>query len=155
MALSNSGGWHSKPNMEERPEFKGIFDKVFSVVEAVSNHIGVDLEKFELVSGGMWANVSGQHASNRVHIHPSCNWSFVYYVKTPKNCGDLIFVDPRIQAHIMYMPLKNQHERDVRYTPIEGRLIIFPSWLQHEVKINQSKHERVSVSGNFYYKKSS
>ena len=152
VTLSNSGGWHSKTNMEERPEFKGIFDKVFSAVETVSNHIGVDLEKFELVSGGMWANVSGQYASNRVHNHPGCIWSFVYYVQTHKNCGDLIFLDPRIQAHIMYMPLKRQYERDIRYTPIEGRLIIFPSWLQHEVKINQSKHKRVSVSGNFYYK---
>ena len=81
VTLSNSGGWHSETNMEERPEFKEIFDKVFSAVETVSNHIGVDLEKFELVSGGMWANVSGQYASTRVHIHPSCNWSFIYYVK--------------------------------------------------------------------------
>lgn len=152
ITVSNSGGWHSPTNMEERSEFKEVFNKVADSVVAISDNVGIDLEKFEIVSGGMWANVSGQHSSNRVHNHPGCIWSFVYYVQTPNNCGDIIFLDPRIQAHIMYIPLKRQYERDISYTPTPGRLIVFPSWLQHEVRINKSKQKRVSISGNFYYR---
>ena len=62
--------------------------------------------------------------------------------------------DPRPGVQ-MVMPnrkegqLPSQLWREVHYEPIAGRIIMFPAWLWHEVRINESNDTRISVSFNF------
>ena len=75
-------------------------------------------------------------------------------IKAPKNCGDIVFNDPRTLSH-MLMPNRIKQTpppdlwREVRVQPIEGRIIMFPAWLWHCVETNESNDIRISVSFNF------
>ena len=81
----------------------------------------------------------------------------MYYIKAPKNSGQIVFNEPRATAH-MVMPRRKQGIppshlwREVRVDPLEGRIIIFPAWLWHCVEPNESTDIRISVSFNFIQK---
>ena len=110
------------------------------------------------VLGNMWANINYPECFNRPHIHPNSLFSGVYFIKTPQKSGNLMVYDPRPGVQ-MSMPNRKQGEikkfyppelwREVHYEPVAGRCIMFPSWLWHEVKSNQSNDTRISVSFNF------
>ena len=45
--------------------------------------------------------------------------------------------------------LPSQLWREVHYEPIAGRIVMFPAWVWHEVRPNESNDTRISVSFNF------
>ena len=45
--------------------------------------------------------------------------------------------------------LPSEYWREVHYEPRAGTAIMFPAWLWHEVKPNESNDIRISVSFNF------
>ncbi|NIW86171.1 MAG: hypothetical protein GWN09_06160 [Gammaproteobacteria bacterium] len=105
----------------------------------------------QLVMREIWANVSGAHAYNNVHNHPNSLLSGVYYVKVQDDCGDLIVADPRKQASVMqpeYTERNPMNSTMHTFPPEAGRLIIFPSWLDHGVNSNLSGADRISMSFN-------
>ncbi len=159
---SNALGWHSAVDMHHRKEYlplvKELFKMQAEIYEAERYHPDT-----EAVCDNMWANVNYKYSSNKNHVHPGAQWSGVYYIKTPKNCGHIWFTDPCGQRHMDLPIWANNKEkpvhawREVHYEPIEGRLIMFPGWLTHEVAQNMSnlkgeKGWRVSVSFNFKQK---
>jgi len=88
---------------------------------------------------GIWSHVHQPLESTNTHAHIGNGVvsSFVFYVKVPLNSGKFVidfsttFRGPRI-------PL----------SPIEGNLLLFPSWLPHMVTKNYSNQTRISISGN-------
>lgn len=156
---SNSLGWHSAVDMHHRKEYLPLLKELFTMQQEIFKHEGYHPET-EPFCDNMWANVNYKYSSNRAHVHPGALWSGVYYIKCPKDCGNIWFIDPCGQRH-MDLPIladkqnkQPQHWREVHYQPYEGRLIMFPGWLEHEVGPNMSdlKGEdgwRVSVSFNF------
>lgn len=105
----------------------------------------------QLIMREIWANASGKHAYNNVHNHPNSLLSGVYYVKAEEKCGDLLIADPRKQAWVMQPEFveRNQMNSAVHTIPPEvGKLIIFPSWLDHGVNPNLSDTDRISMSFN-------
>jgi uncharacterized protein (TIGR02466 family) len=105
--------------------------------------------------GNMWANINYPGSFNREHIHPNSLWSGVYYIKAPKNSGNLYIKDPRpgceaiMPRRIDASKLPIQLHREIYYEAKEGRLIMFPGWLSHGVNINNSGETRISISFNF------
>ena len=81
----------------------------------------------------------------------------MYYVKASENSGQLKIEDPRSVA-LMVRPRMKQGKpprrlwREDNYEPKSGRLIMFPSWLNHCVDTNESNDIRISVSFNFMQK---
>ena len=156
---SNSLGWHSGVDMHHRKEYhpltKELFKMQLEIYEAECYHPNT-----EPVCDNMWANVNYKYSHNKNHVHPGAQWSGVYYIKTPENCGHIWFTDPCGQRHIDVPIMADKkakpthYWREVHYSPIEGRIIMFPGWLTHEVAPNMSdltgeKGWRVSVSFNF------
>jgi len=152
---TNMIGWHSTTEMHKIPVFKPLVDELFKM------QIEMYREEFlsrEPIIGNMWANINPPGGYNRPHIHPNSHFSGVYYIKAPQNSGDIVFNDPRSGAH-MIMPERIKDSkppshlwREVRINPLEGRLIMFPSWLWHCVDPNESNDIRISVSFNFIQK---
>ena len=152
---TNMIGWHSTTDMHKIPVFKPLVDELFKM------QIEMYREEFlshEPIIGNMWANINPPGGYNRPHIHPNSHFSGVYYIKAPQNSGDIVFNDPRSGAH-MIMPERIKDSkppshlwREVRINPLEGRLIMFPSWLWHCVDPNESNDIRISVSFNFMQK---
>lgn len=153
VAKTNRNGWHSNVNMHSMPEYKKLVDILFEMQHEIYNQEALASEP---VLGNMWANINYQGGYNAVHIHPNCLWSGVYYVKAPKLSGNLYFEDPRTMS-LMTLPKRTQPlpinlRRTIEVEPKEGRVIMFPAWLNHGVNPNDSDEIRISVAFNFLQK---
>jgi uncharacterized protein (TIGR02466 family) len=154
MTRTNIKGWHSTTNMHERPEFKNLVSMLYACQKTIYEQ---EYYESEPVLGNMWANINPPGGMNRAHQHPNSLWSGVYWIKTPKNCGQLKIDDPRSVASMIRPRQKDIKKpdrlwRETHYEPIAGRVIMFPSWLMHAVDPNESNDIRISVSFNFLQK---
>ena len=151
---TNVKGWHSTTNMHERPEFKKLVNMLYACQKTIYEQ---EYYESEPVLGNMWANINPPGGMNRAHQHPNSLWSGVYWIKTPKNCGQLKIDDPRSVACMTRPRQKDTKKpdrlwRETHYEPVAGRCIMFPSWLMHCVDPNESNDIRISVSFNFLQK---
>ena len=151
---TNVKGWHSTTDMHERPEFKNLVNMLYACQKTVYEQEYYESEPY---LGNMWANINPPGGSNRAHQHPNSLWSGVYWIKTPKNCGQLKIDDPRSVACMTRPKQKDGKKpdrlwRESHYEPVAGRCIMFPSWLMHAVDPNESNDVRISVSFNFLQK---
>jgi uncharacterized protein (TIGR02466 family) len=94
----------------------------------------------------MWVNVLPQGGSHTSHIHTNAVISGTYYVNAPQGASPIVFEDPR-HAMMMAAPprLASIYESRV---PKAGTLMLWESWLRHEVPMNQAETERISISFN-------
>ena len=151
---TNVKGWHSTTNMANLPEYRKLVNMLFAWQKTIYDQEHYESEPY---LGNKWANVNPPGGMNRAHQHPNSLWSGVYYIKAPKNCGNLKIDDPRSSA-AMCRPRQKEGEkpsrlfREIQYEPIAGRCIMFPSWLMHCVDPNESNDIRISVSFNFLQK---
>ena len=156
---SNSLGWHSAVDMHNRKEYNPLTKELFKMQQEIYEAEGYH-KNTEPICDNMWANINYKYSHNKNHVHPGAQWSGVYYIKTPKNCGHIWFTDPCGQRHIDLPIMEEKKQkpvhywREVHYQPIEGRLIMFPAWLVHEVAPNMSNLKgergwRCSISFNF------
>lgn len=149
---SNVLGWHSQGNLFELEQMKPFRDLVDSAIAECAAAMGY--ADVRIRAANCWANVNPKYASNKIHDHANCLFSGVYYVKTPKDCGNLMFYDPR-EARTFYKPSVQSftaYTADaIAHTAEAGLLLIFPSWLKHGVDPNLSDDDRVSVSFNYVF----
>ena len=151
---SNADGWQSSFSLHKDEKFLEILKEVGlcfqeTIYEQTNYKKGLDT-----LIEGMWANVNRYRDYNLAHAHGESEWSFVYYVKVPNNSGNLVLVDPRVrrQNSVVKEFIENHDNpftHDIFITiPEEGKLILFPGWLEHYVQSNASKQPRISISGN-------
>jgi hypothetical protein len=88
-----------------------------------------------------WAHILEPKESTMIHTHegqgviPHLSW--VYYSKTDPKCGNIVWMTTVHNKNII-----------MEEEPKEGMLIIFPNWMPHFTKKNNSKNTRISISGN-------
>jgi hypothetical protein len=96
-----------------------------------------------------WANISRPNdprVSSHPHVHHPYHWSGVFYPQVPKfkapNQGQLIFMDAR-------RFFGRYEEPPIGLTPETGTLVVFPSWVEHNVAaFYDTDLERLSISLN-------
>lgn len=148
---SNVNGWQSVKNLYEYEFLTPLLEYVTIPICQYLMEMKVDMAKYSLTISQMWANVNGTNSYNRSHQHPDSFISGVYYLKVPKNSGNIVFEDPRNPWCILqgsYTELDKFSATEVEYEPISGNLILFPSYLPHRVEMNQSRDDRISISFN-------
>ena len=161
--VKQAGAWHSQDDLNRRPEFVELSREVLEAAERVYRDQAYD-PGFVPAIDNMWANVSPRHAFNRTHVHPGVIWSGVYYIQAPENSGRIYFTDPRVQAQMLRPRIHEEGRKqahnwtEVYFEPVEGRLILFPAWLSHEVEPNLSQAEgdagmRISISFNLFQRR--
>jgi len=95
---------------------------------------------------GAWVNVYPPGAFQFEHEHPGSDISGVYYYQSNGNDGDIVFRNPNPYAFgNNFDKSKNQV---VNYTPMTGKMILFPSWMTHRVDLNKSESDRISIAFN-------
>ena len=148
---TNAGGWHSTTDMNKKEEYNPLTKELFNMQYEIYQKEHLSLKP---VLGNMWANINYPGCYNRPHVHPNALFSGVYWIKAPQKSGNFMVYDPRPGIQ-MVMPerkqkkLPSEYWREVHYEQRAGTCIMFPSWLWHEVKPNQSNDIRISVSFNF------
>ena len=150
VSKTNQGGWQSNNNLQDLPEFDAMNTRIIQACQRIaeSQHFAQGLNFYHQA----WVNISPPGASKQVHFHANCHFSGVYYLslKAPE-CGSIYFRDPRVASRMMPYPTTQQTgftASEVRMPPEEGRLYIFPGWLEHGVEVNQSQQDRISISFN-------
>ena len=151
VTISNDGGWQSKklqhPNL--------ISDLIINEVISYFIKNKIFKEGVLLKLNGLWANINKRGDSNVLHDHPNCDLSGVFWIKIPKDSGNIEFVNsdshPRFNEFESYsreLKLNIMADHGWWIPPTPGQILIFPSCLLHRVRKNNSNQDRISVSFN-------
>jgi uncharacterized protein (TIGR02466 family) len=151
------GGYTSYASMNELHRFSSSFaeleKKLRRHVGAFARALDFDLRKRSINLTDLWVNIMPPTAAHSLHLHPLSFISGTYYVVTPKGCPGLKFEDPRLDRFMAAPPrlptARRENQAHVTYPAEAGNVILFESWLRHEVAANRIAEERISISFNY------
>ncbi len=148
---SNIKGWHSKDfNLNEK-EPRSFIRFISSSIEQVMIDMNWEREKQKIKISNMWAIINTGGSTNVRHQHGNSAISGAYYVRAPKDCGDIVFYDPRPAPVYSYPKAIGSNLLNAQVngiSPREGALVLFPSYVDHSVNENLSNEERMVISFN-------
>lgn len=135
------------------PTFGRLEERIDLHVKKYVKALGYNLGGKKLVMNTCWVNVMNQHTHHSLHLHPQSVISGTYYVQVPKGASGLKFEDPRLASFMGSPPRKESVKKEMQYfyeiTPAVGSLVLFESWLRHEVPMHMQKIPRISISFNY------
>jgi uncharacterized protein (TIGR02466 family) len=156
-ATNYPGGYTSYNSLSRMhrmsPTFAALEKRIDAHVRTFARTLDFDLAGRKLAMTDCWVNVMTRQVVHGLHLHPLASLSGTYYVRTPRGCSGLKFEDPRLDRFMAAPPRKSRARQENRAwvtLPAEqGKLVLFESWLRHEVVPNPSDAERVSISFNY------
>lgn len=151
------GGYTSYASIPQLHQFSSSFleleKKITKHVKIYIAELELDLSKKNFAMSDCWLNMMPAHTSHGLHLHPNSFISGTYYVSTPKESAAIKFEDPRLDRFMYAPPRKASCKKENRpfiSIPVEqGMLVLFESWLRHEVPASTNTDERISVSFNY------
>jgi uncharacterized protein (TIGR02466 family) len=146
---SNALGWQSKRNLHTLVEFRALTEIIGETLIKLSRQLMI--RKGMAWTFDMWVNLSPAQAYNMPHIHSESHISGVYYLRVPPGSGSIFFRDPRVQSRILKLPVEKESPlyASKRFVePEEGKMYLFPSWLEHGVLAGENETDRVSIAFN-------
>lgn len=135
------------------PIFAEVVKALDAHVAAFAEDLAFDLDGRSLVLEDIWINILPEGGSHGSHIHPHSVISGTTYVQMPGGTSALKLEDPRLPM-MMAAPVRKKDCRDelksfVYVTPEVGDVLLWESWLRHEVPMNMAEDDRISVSFNY------
>ncbi|HEY4122979.1 MAG TPA: TIGR02466 family protein [Rhizomicrobium sp.] len=113
----------------------------------------LDFASAKLALDSLWINVMERGGVHTGHIHPHSVISGTYYVAIPKGAAAVKFEDPRLPMMMAAPAKKPNAARDnlrfVTVEPVPGTMLLWESWLRHEVPPNAARGPRISLSFNY------
>ena len=141
-------GYTSYASLDDLPKRDPAFQQLSKILNGHAATFARDtfgtLRKPRLDS--LWVNLlrsGGQHSG---HIHPHSIISGTMYVEVPSGSGAIRFEDPRLP---LMMAAPSRKDNFVTVEPHPGLLLMWESWLRHEVLPGTGRGERLSISFNF------
>lgn len=121
-------------------------------VTAFARECAFDLDK-KLKLNSLWVNILKPGGMHSGHIHPHSVVSGTIYIEVPPGAGGLRFEDPRLPS-MMAAPTRRDDAPEalrpfVTIKPAPGMIMLWESWLRHEVEANGAKSDRISISFNY------
>jgi uncharacterized protein (TIGR02466 family) len=150
-------GYTSYASLDDLPWRAPIFGDLERALDkhvaAFCEALGFDLQGKKLKCNAFWINILPEGGTHSSHIHPHSVISGTTYVAMPEGTSALKLEDPRL-AMMMLSPLRKKDAPQelqpfVYVKPEVGELLLWESWLRHEVPMNMSEEERISVSFNY------
>jgi uncharacterized protein (TIGR02466 family) len=135
------------------PAFDDLRKELDKHVARFGGDVGFDLAGGRLKLDSLWINVLPAGGVHTGHIHPHSVISGTYYVAVPENAASLKLEDPRLPM-MMAAPTRLADADQclqpfVFLSPQEGEVILWESWLRHEVVLNRARAQRISISFNY------
>ena len=150
-------GYTSYASLDDLPWRAPIFGDLEKALDkhvaAFCEALGFDLQGKKLKCNAFWINILPEGGTHSSHIHPHSVISGTTYVAMPEGTSALKLEDPRL-GMMMLSPLRKKDAPQelqpfVYVKPEVGELLLWESWLRHEVPMNMSEEERISVSFNY------
>jgi uncharacterized protein (TIGR02466 family) len=157
-SVRNYPGGYTSYNSRSRlqhisPTFGSLESCIERHVRRFANSLDLDLRGKRLEMTDCWVNIMRHRVAHGLHLHPLSTISGTYYVQVPAGSAGLKFEDPRLERFMAAPPRRLRARAGNRVwvtVPARaGHLVLFESWLRHEVPPNRSRGERISVSFNY------
>ena len=150
-------GYTSYASLDDLPYRFPIFKDLVAVLDkhvaAFAKDLDFDLGERKLVLDSLWLNILPEGGIHTSHIHPHSVISGTTYVTMPEGASAIRFEDPRLPM-MMAAPGRVKDAREelrpfIYVAPNAGDVLLWESWLRHEVPMNMIEEDRVSVSFNY------
>ena len=92
-----------------------------------------------------WTNVNEIGSGNVLHSHKTYSFSGIYYIQG-EDTGDLVFYNTQNLMYDCY--IKSPFTKKFKMNPKDNSLVLFPSWVPHEVEENKSDRQRINIAFN-------
>jgi uncharacterized protein (TIGR02466 family) len=151
------GGYTSYGSLDRlhlvSPRFEALRRRLDRHVKAFAKALHYDLAGRTLAMTDCWANVMPAGVVHSLHLHPTSFISGTYYVAVPKGAAALKVEDPRL-SRLMAAPPRQRDapaafRGHVSVAAKAGDVVLFESWLRHEVPPGRHAGERISISFNY------
>jgi len=109
---------------------------------------------FKILTSWVIKHAKGDYS--HLHMHTNSLFSGVLYLQVNKNSGDIIFVDKKqspLYPSEIFLEVEENNLYNARFfqiTPQNNEIIIFPSYLHHEVTPNKTNEDRYVLSFNIF-----
>ena len=122
-------------------------------VDQFTSELDFDLEGRDLKLEDVWINILAEGGSHSAHLHPNSIISGTFYISMPSETSAIKFEDPR-HPMMMASPARLVNAKEflkpfIYIKPLVGEILLWESWLRHEVPTNMSSEERISISFNY------
>jgi uncharacterized protein (TIGR02466 family) len=138
---------------EVSPTFAELERRISRHVRHYVVALDLDMVGRELAMTDCWVNMMPRHAVHSLHLHPLSLISGTYYLATPPGSAAIKFEDPRVDRFMARPPVRDPERARtrpiVRYPAKAGHVVLFESWLRHEVPASTTRAERISISFNY------
>lgn len=153
-------GYTSYSSMDQLHQLSSTFG---NLQKKIDHHVARYLKDLDATSTlknlkmtNCWVNIMPKGTQHSAHLHPHSVISGSFYVHVSPDSSAIKFEDPRL-SQLMNAPMVKQaarsfNKRFVSLQPKAGDVILFESWLKHEVPTNESSEPRVSISFNYGWK---
>ena len=135
------------------PTFAQLQRHVDGHVRRFARRLALDLRGRALTMTDCWVNVMARGAVHGLHLHPLSTISGTYYVQAPRGSAGLKLEDPRLDRFMAAPPRRADAPAALRpwvtVAAQPGKVVLFESWLRHEVPVNRMTGRRVSISFNY------
>lgn len=135
------------------PRFADLVRLLDKHVASFAKDCAFDLAGRKLKLDSLWVNILKPGGAHSGHVHPHSVVSGTLYVDTPAGAGAIRFEDPRLPLFMAAPPRAEDSPETLRsfvtVAPAPGSILLWESWLRHEVLPSTSKAERVSISFNY------
>jgi uncharacterized protein (TIGR02466 family) len=154
------GGYTSYASLDDLPTRASVFGALKAKLDrrarAFAEALALDLAGGRLKLDSLWVNILKPGAAHSGHVHPHSVLSGVVYVAVPPGAGALKLEDPRLPLMMAAPPRRadagEDHQAFVYLAPQPGAIVMWESWLRHEVPANRGKAERISLSFNYAWR---
>jgi uncharacterized protein (TIGR02466 family) len=150
----------SDPAIQELKAF--CWDQLLNLVGQLNGYDEATVRRLEIFNE-CWFHITRRGGFFGLHNHPNASWSGVYCVDPGRNdpdvpsSGALSFVNPMLATFMHFdagnakiqPPFGNQL---TAFNLAPGALILFPSWVLHDVKPFEGEGERITVAFNCWFK---
>lgn len=150
-------GYTSYASLSDLPWRFPIFEEVKRALDghvaAFAEELYFDLGGGKLILEDLWINILPEGGIHTAHIHPHSVISGTTYVAMPPGTSAIKFEDPRLPMMMAAPPRRDDAPESLRQfvyvQPDVGDVLLWESWLRHEVPMNMAEEERISVSFNY------
>jgi len=140
-------------NSDQQQIVMPLIDQIYDRLNVLHDMHGFSSDYRQEIQNA-WMNINHTHNTFQIHQHSGSFYSAVYYVEGDTSCGDLEFVTP-IHAH-NHVISPTKHVKNFNaynsscwsVSPEAGKLVIFPAWLMHYVRPNNTNKDRISIAFN-------
>ena len=154
---TNFPGYTSYASLDDLSWRMPIFEDVKTALDAhvvkFAEALYFDLGDRPLEMDNLWINILPEGGIHTAHIHPHSVISGTTYVAMPKGTSAIKFEDPRLAMMMAAPPRRLDAPEELQpfvyVKPEVGDVLLWESWLRHEVPMNMAEEDRISVSFNY------